>query len=406
MRKFATVLAALLALSLACSNLNGIPATVPPVSPSATPLPGLTLTPSTAPASTPTSGLPAAQEATPTPEATLPPEGYGPTGFPDDISPLTGLKVADPALLARRPVLVKVTNLPRNNRPQWGLTRADVVYEYYTEEGSTRFAAVFLGNDAEQVGPIRSARLFDVHLVRMYKANFAFGSADKRVLDKLFNSEFEPRLIFEWTAKCPAMCRFEPNAANYLVGNTKELTSYINSKALKDGNGRQNLDGNVFKEQVPEGGQPTSQVFVRYSGAIYNRWDYDAATGKYLRYSDTDNAMDIASEKYAQLTDRLTGQPVAVDNLVVLYVTHSYYSVRPEIIDIVLSGPGKAYVFRDGQKFDLQWTRNSLTSIPTLYYADGRPFPLNPGQTWYEIVGSTSTLVQAGDAWRFQFSIP
>ena len=85
-----------------------------------------------------------------------------------------------------------MSNLPRAVRPQSGLSRADIVYEYYTEEGTTRFIAIYYGRDAEQVGSIRSARFFDEHIIRMYRGLFVFGSADQRVRDRLYNSDFRP----------------------------------------------------------------------------------------------------------------------------------------------------------------------------------------------------------------------
>src|SRR5262245_25539804 len=127
------------------------------------------------PAPTPTATEPyilypfpsATSDATATPDA--PPEAaaqaFNSSAFPANINPLTGLEVQDLALLERRPLLVKVSNLPRNIRPQSGLSSADHVYEYYTEEGTTRFAAVFYGQDAKMVGPIRSARFFDDQLM-------------------------------------------------------------------------------------------------------------------------------------------------------------------------------------------------------------------------------------------------
>ena len=77
----------------------------------------------------------------PSPTVLYPPEGYGPSNFPSNVDPLTGMQAADPTLLDRRPLLIKVQNLPRNSRPQWGLSLADIVFEYYSEEGGTRFAA-------------------------------------------------------------------------------------------------------------------------------------------------------------------------------------------------------------------------------------------------------------------------
>jgi Protein of unknown function (DUF3048) N-terminal domain len=51
---------------------------------------------------------------------------------------------------------VSVSNLPRNVRPQWGFSLAGHVYEYYTEEGTTRFAAVFYGQNATIIWSARS----------------------------------------------------------------------------------------------------------------------------------------------------------------------------------------------------------------------------------------------------------
>src|SRR5512135_2331880 len=124
--------------------------------PTATATPSIAITPPTASTETPTP-LPT-ETPTLTPIISYPPEGYGPSNFPADVAPLTGLKVADPALLQRRPMLIKISNVPRDVRPQWGLSLADIVFEYYSEDGMTRFGAIFYGRDAEQVGPIRSGR--------------------------------------------------------------------------------------------------------------------------------------------------------------------------------------------------------------------------------------------------------
>lgn len=381
--------------------------TVMPISASPSPAPTNTATATftVTPTVTPTVTETPTPTVTPTPTRDYPPQGYGPSDFPANVNPLTGLKVENPALLERRPLVIKVANLPRAYRPQWGLSLADQVIEYYIEEGTTRFAAIFLGQDAAMVGPIRSGRFFDNHLIMMYKANFAFGSADSRVLNLLFNQSYANRLVIE--SACPPMCRYEPNGVNYLMANTADLTTFINSRRLREGNGRQNLDGFSFNYDAPAPGAAASRVYVRYSAAIYNRWDYDPETGKYYRYSDTQNDLEQGhNEVYEQLTDRLTGDPISADNVVVLYVLHQYYSRRPEIIDIVMSGPDKAYLFRDGQMFELKWYRNALDQLFILVGPDGKPFPLKPGNTWFEMVGASSKAASEGSDWRFTFQIP
>jgi hypothetical protein len=388
----------LAALALSACGPNGIfaQATETPTAtplPSTTPLP--TETPTPAATDTPTS--------TPTP--IYPAEGYGPSGFPTDVNPLTGLQVTDPNLLNRRPLAIKVSNLPRNVRPQWGLSLADIVYEYYTEEGTTRFIALFLGKNADAVGPIRSARLFDGNIIRMYKAVMAFGSGDIRVRNRLYSTEYANRLVSEYPVQCPPMCRYEPNGANHLITNTADLTKYAKQQGID--NGRQNLDGMYFNQTPPAGGQSVDHVYARFSAAIYNRWDYDPAARKFVRSAETTDDLTLgANEIYAPLTDRLTNEPITADNLVVALVPHEYFLVVPEIVDMKFTGTGTAYIFRDGQAYKVKWNRPAAESVLTLTGEDGKPFPFKPGNTWVEVMGINSKTEQKGNDWRFTFSIP
>lgn len=338
------------------------------------------------------------------PTASYPPEGYGPRGFPADVDPLTGLKVADPALLERRPILVKVSNLPRLVRPQWGLSLADIVFEYYTEAGTTRFAAIFLGNDAELVGPIRSGRFFDDNLVRGYKAIFAFGSAYDAEMERFLSSDYAGRLV-ALEPNSP-LFRYDPNGLNHLMGNTADVSAYITNRGVS--NGRQDLDGMTFNLNPPANGEAGNQLIVRHSCSIYNRWDYDPSSGKYLRYSDTLDDCEIQNEQYAQLTDHLTGQPITADNVVVVYAQHDVYftdSQGNKIYDIQFTGSGKAVLFRDGQAFRARWHREA-SNVVSLTDAEGNPIAFKPGITWFEVVGANSTDQQNDQSWRFTHIMP
>jgi len=139
---------------------------------------------------------------------------------PLPINPLTGLEVKDAQLLERRPVAVKVSNDPRPMRPQWGLTLADIVYEYYTEWGKTRFIAIFYGNNSPMVAPIRSARFFDENIIQMYKAIMAYVGADERVLTRFKKKPYWDRIISEWPHGCPPICRYNPKMWNHAYTDT------------------------------------------------------------------------------------------------------------------------------------------------------------------------------------------
>ena len=380
------ILLTLLSLTLACQP---VPESDSP--PTITPLPSPSANP---PPTQPYIYL------TPTPG--YPKEGFGPTNFPIDINPLTGLST-DPATLNRRPMLIKVSNLPRDVRPQFGLSRADIVYEYYTEEGTTRFIAIYYSQDAEQVGSIRSARFFDEHIIRMYRGLFVFGSGDERVRERLYESDFAERLIVEWQAECPALCRPDP-VTNYLIADTAAVREYVRKQNISEE--KQNLDGIRFQMQTPDGGQPVGQAFVWYSAVIYNRWDYDPPSGRYYRYVDVENALDGQPEVYRPLRDALGDVPIAADNVLILLMPHTFYSISPEIVEVQFYGSGRAYAFRDGQAYELEWVRANEAGLYSLYTKDGDMYPFKPGTTWFEVMGIESKIFQNDKMWRFEMRFP
>jgi hypothetical protein len=84
---------------------------------------------------------------TSTPQSRLVAISHGPEleDFPENINPLTGSEVSDPALLKLPAVLVSISNMPFTARPQAGPGFAPWVYELYIGEGATRFMNVFYG---------------------------------------------------------------------------------------------------------------------------------------------------------------------------------------------------------------------------------------------------------------------
>ncbi|MBI4759469.1 MAG: DUF3048 domain-containing protein, partial [Chloroflexi bacterium] len=111
--------------------------------------------------------------------ATIPP----PTATPlprNDINPLTGL-IVESALLQRRPIHVRIGNDPEI-RPQSGLEKADLVFEDVMEGWwVTRLTAVYLSQDPDKVGPIRSVRLVNLELAPQFDAAMAHSGASDRI---------------------------------------------------------------------------------------------------------------------------------------------------------------------------------------------------------------------------------
>jgi hypothetical protein len=376
-------------------------ATVPPATPTAgspTTAPTETAAPTGTSAASPTA--PETLTLTPAlPAVTYP---VGPTGFPADVDPLTGLRVSDPNILDRRPLAIKISNFPRSARDYLsGISRADMIWEFYTEFGNTRFLAMFYGQDSEKVGPVRSARILDGRIVPHYDAILVHVQAFELVYKVLSQAGVDT--INEFPAACPALCRDAsvPDPVNSVFGNTVALTAYARKVGLLSG-GQPNLDGMVFDTAVPAGGSPSAGAFIHFTMVTLAEWKWDAAIGRYLRFSDSGSAANTT----VALIDHSTGAQVAADNVIVLFAPiFRYPTVNPasgEVWDVDLSGSGRAMFFRDGTAVDGTW-KNAGPNAPIQFFtAAGAPFALHPGATYVGMINDKGSASKAASTeWDF-----
>ena len=329
--------------------------------------------------------------------------------LPADFDPLTGLKPANPDILNRRPIAVKISSFPRSLvRPvQTGLSRADVAYEYFIgDDHLTRFIAVFYSQDAERAGPVRSGRFFDEHIMRMYHASLVYGYADKRVETYLEESDLKPLLFLERPDTCPPLCAVE--------GVDAEVRLFVNTAgvgAKLTDNSHQNLRAALFAPILYPLALPgINRIYTHYSIYSYNYWEYDPEQQVYKRFSDASDATSFAQgEVYTPHIDNLTGAQVTADNVIVLLVPHLFHNEfdRADLmIDISLKGSGDAYLFRDGRMIKATWVRDQVNQPIQLVDSEGKPVPMKAGVTFYQVIDPESTIKQNDTSIEFFFSIP
>ena len=89
------------------------------------------------------------------------------------VAALTGLP--DPTAVTKRrsALTIKMDNTPQAH-PQYGVNRADVVYEEIVNGGITRLAAIFNSHAPIKVGPVRSVRPTDTQVVWPLGGIFAY----------------------------------------------------------------------------------------------------------------------------------------------------------------------------------------------------------------------------------------
>lgn len=371
------------------------PTTMPLVTPTPTPPP-----PTATPPPTPTPSEPTATPQlseltrTPTPTHTVEPTPVLIAMAPD-VNPLTGLKT-DPAKLNRRPLVVKIPNFPVEARPQAGISLADVVIECETEAYLARFVAIFLGEDASLLGPIRSMRLPDAEMVPIFKGALVASGGHPAV--KIRITEGRPWAEGYKRIICPedpflgdggTLRRIEgkkPRVELTMYSDTASLWNLLTQRGVNERQDFYNMF--VFSEQPPAGGKEAVHLKVIY------RPEFSEAEYKYDAESKTYKRFDLGQPT----VDELDGQQVAASNVVIIYVNHVDSDIAADehdpnhtwyAVSIQLWGQGPAKVLRDGRVYDATWIReNPQQPNDRLILMDGQgnQIPFRPGKTWIQLV--------------------
>jgi hypothetical protein len=341
-----------------------------------------------------------------------PAEGSEAESLPAVVNPLTGLPAVDPSLLELPPALVSVTNFPVSARPQAGLSFSPYVFELYIGEGMTRFLALFYGefpgynaqvgadpavaiDNQPEIGPVRSGRLPYQAIRKLYNGFLVMASASPDVR--------------ETTTDFTNIFGSDSDDINSALIDVTHLQSIAEANK---GDLEANLTGNVFDPLPPAGGQAADSLWVFYNFYNQVQWTYDAAAGTYLRYQDNADG----SGEFYPAADRLTGEQLASDNVILLFVEHEVLNSDRTLIDVnLLYTEGKAYLFRDGQLYPVIWStlsgeyeKSSGLLRPIRFQdLDGNPVPLKPGSTWVELVDiSTDFKELEPGGWKARFYAP
>ncbi len=278
----------------------------------------------------------------------------------------------------RHPLAVIIENHP-DSRPQAGLDKASIVYEAIVEGGITRFMAIFGTNEAEKVGPVRSARTFFVDWSRSYNAYLAHVGGNIDALDQI---EAEKVLDLDQFAYS------DPYWRERSVGIATEHTMYTGTPRLREQVQKNNYttanNFNVFRfKDDPAGDEkdvlPASQkVAVKFSSDQYNvEFSYDKATNSYKRA--------LAGSPHV---DQISKNQINPKNLIVMTVNRKPVTTRinESGYEMTTVGAGKAKIFIDGKTIDGSWKKTSKTDRELFYDANGQEITFNRGQFWIAVI--------------------
>jgi hypothetical protein len=353
----------------------------PPVERSVTPR-------SVLPTGGPTSGPSSTPRSSPT--VTVGPPAVGPAYVPG-YNPLTGLPVRDLQSIGRVPVMVSITEFPPSSRPQAGLTAAAQIWETYIGEGMSRFLAIYYGDgqrdleawaanpDSVLIGPIRSGRVGYQEIKQLYPgALLVTRSASPEVAEQLTN----------WiSVRAP-----DPDDVNS-AGLTLEDVRALDLPAADPAA----YSGLVFDPAPPPGGRPAPSMRLVYN--IFNQivWQYDSPSGAYQRWQN----LPDGQAHVILATDRLNGQVLDAENVVLMFAQHWYRNLQGTILDleIVNVRDRVGVLLRDGRAYDIRWS--TLRRTLQIHDPSGQPVALKPGVTFFQVISYQSTWDAASLTARF-----
>jgi hypothetical protein len=309
------------------------------------------------------------------------------TDFPPDVNPLTGEKMADPAVLNRRPLAVKISNYPPIVRPQQGLGQADLVFEH------------------------PAGRYLDLEIPQMYKAFFAYSGSSAGLKLKFKDANFFNCIVspdFGAPESGNPFARIPQGDKAYehtLFARPALIWRWAEAQGMD--NSRQDLRGLAFSDAPLRTGKPAAKLVIPASAGDWAEqveWQYDAAASKYLR--------SIEGTPHANAAN---GAQLAFANVILIYAPHlidctiqedgvgfepacnagGHFSRQIQIWNVDPNKPGgKVQLLRDGQLFEGYWMRAHPSDMLTFYFSDGKPMPLKRGNSWFEML-PTDFAIQA-----------
>ena len=283
------------------------------------------------------------------------------------IAPLTGLPDYTGDSLNRPALTIKIENTP-DAMPQWGVTKADVVYEEIVNGGITRLAAVFNSSGPAQIGPVRSVRPTDTQIVYSLGGIFAFSGGAQYAINSI--STAPVKLINESSAGS-AMFR-DPN-------RQAPHNLFAVGESLFAAGGTPTPPSPLFSYRGPgdlvKGAKATSFV-VGFPSIFSVTWSWNTSTKSWDRTIFGNAAITGSGERESP------------KNVIVMYVNYvNGIGTMNSYGD--LQGSGTAQIFIGSKVVQGTWSRGSAMSDPVIYKSlSGKVIKMTPGQSWVELLNT------------------
>ena len=274
-----------------------------------------------------------------------------------------------------RPFAIMINNAPVARPVQSGLQDAYIIYEMIVEGGVTRYMALFLDQNTERIGSVRSARHYYldyalendaiyVHHGRSPQAASDFGSLGVTRIEVAEGKTGwrDTKLNVAWEHKLFTSIDKLKNGMN---GKRSERNKDLLLKYSID-----SLDlANVLNSK------PANKVSINYSNNTTSSYEYDEVEKVYKRFVNNQEHKDYVTGKQYTFKNIITYQ---VSN----YTIAGDEKGRQTLNNI---GSGSGYYISEGYAIPINWSKSSRGAQTKYTLQDGTELVVNDGNTFIQI---------------------
>ena len=289
------------------------------------------------------------------------------------ISPISGIASKNGS---RRPVAVMLA-ADEEVRPLSGIGQADLVVEMpVIKNGINRFMAVFITEDPNEIGSVRSARHDFIPLARGMNAIYAHWGGSHFALDKLnahimdnidalinpFNAFYRKPGIKAPDNGFTSITRLinASNKLGYKITNSRIVKNIISDDDWNPEAGGWAYDG--------------KNIEVEYPGKFKVEWQFNQDNKLYYRLRGGRPEID-----------KNTGKQVSA-RVVALIAVKSRH-LEGQYNDVDIEGSGALKIYQDGFMVEGKWLKDKNNQDSPMRFIDknGYDIQLLAGQRWWEI---------------------
>ncbi len=307
---------------------------------------------------------------------------------PEYINPLTGLPTTK-ELAATRPVAIMLNNIKIAN-PQDGIGSADIIYECLAEGGITRLMMVTLDHASlGVVGSVRSAREYFVEFSQNHDAIFVHAGGSDGAYSEIFARNLDYLDFVNGRNVDAYYYRDQWRVDNMGYVHSVVTTGPRLAQAFAAKKFRTEISSTYDNplsfveygtEYIPTEGK-VNKITIPHSIVQTSSFVYDAENNKYDHYQFS-GVLHI---------DRLTGEKVSTENVILLFMDENLIPNDPAYrINVDTVGSGEGIYLYGGKYISIKWSRADKNSTIELTHTDGTPLEINRGKTFISIV-ATST---------------